>query len=117
MFCRGLGSISVTAGGDFIKTDENLNTVSSDFDLTCNTIWKYVWQPVAFFQHDNDPEHTVNAVDASLNRRTHNGILSVMDRPPPSPDRNTIIPQKAANAQSRSLSGCWKAWRATLKTT
>lgn len=39
MFCRGLGSISVTAGGDFIKTDENLNTVSSDFDLTCNTIW------------------------------------------------------------------------------
>lgn len=56
MFCRGLGSISVTAGGDFIKTDDNLNTVSSDFDLTCNTIWKYVWQPVAFFQHDNDPE-------------------------------------------------------------
>lgn len=71
---------------------------------------------MAVFQHDNDPEHTVNAVDASLNRRTHNGILSVMDRPPPSPDRNTIIPfsvrktenegQKAANAQSRSLSGC-----------
>lgn len=32
MFCRGLGSISVTAGGDLIKTDENLNTVSSDFE-------------------------------------------------------------------------------------
>lgn len=41
-------------------------------------------------QHDNDPQPSVNAVKAYLDRKTHNGTPTVMDWPPQSPDLNII---------------------------
>lgn len=40
------------------------------------------------FQHGNDPKHTTNVVKAFLNRKIHNGTLSVMNWPPQSQDLN-----------------------------
>lgn len=42
------------------------------------------------FQHDNNPKHTANAVKSYLERKTADKTLTVMDRPPQSPDLKII---------------------------
>lgn len=51
-----------------------------------------VWGWSSFiFQHENDPsKHTSNTVKAYLDRKTHNGTLSVIDWCPQSPDLKII---------------------------
>lgn len=39
------------------------------------------------FQNNNDPNQNINAVKAYLDRKTHNGTLSVIDSPPKSLDQ------------------------------
>lgn len=52
---------------------------------------KSVWLATSFiFQHENEPKHITNAVKAYLDRKTHNGALSVMDQPPRRLDLNII---------------------------
>lgn len=67
-------------------------------------------------KHQLANKHTANAVKAYLDRRTHNGTLSVMDYPTEIADLNIVQAvwvkeQTSGNIERRALNDCQKVWK------